>query len=100
MAILQNGIETVELGATAWRVIYNSNFEKLYTKTEVDQKLSFKANASGDSQKPFSCASLSLSGTLHFSSTNTTAGSLLPEQPAGFLKISLDGVEKRVPFYD
>ncbi len=38
MAILANGIETVELGATAWRVIYNNNFEALYTKAEIDSR--------------------------------------------------------------
>lgn len=29
MAILPNGLETIELGATAWRVIINENFQKL-----------------------------------------------------------------------
>ena len=29
MAILTNGLETIELGATAWRVIHNNNVTKL-----------------------------------------------------------------------
>ena len=35
MALLANGIETAELGSTAWRVVYNNNFANLYTKTEI-----------------------------------------------------------------
>jgi len=36
MAVLSNGLETLELGATAWRLIINSNIEKLYSKIEAD----------------------------------------------------------------
>ncbi len=36
MSVLANGIELMELGSTAWRVIINNNFSALYTKTEVD----------------------------------------------------------------
>lgn len=45
MAILTNGIETIEVGSTTWRVIFNSNFSKIYTKTEIDTALSNKAAA-------------------------------------------------------
>lgn len=38
MATLANGLETVDLGGTAWRVIYNTNFENLYTKAEIDDR--------------------------------------------------------------
>lgn len=38
MAVLGNGLETAELGVTAWRVIYNNNFEALYTKTEINNR--------------------------------------------------------------
>ena len=38
MATLGNGIETAELGSTAWRIIYNNNFEALYTKDEIDNR--------------------------------------------------------------
>ncbi len=31
MAILTNGLETIELGATTWRVIINNNFTSLDT---------------------------------------------------------------------
>lgn len=37
MARLSNGLETMELGVTAWRVIINDNFTKLYTKAEIDR---------------------------------------------------------------
>lgn len=34
---LANGLETMELGVTAWRVIINDNFTKLYTKAEIER---------------------------------------------------------------
>lgn len=40
MATLANGLETVELGSTAWRVVYNNNFQALYTKSEIDDRAS------------------------------------------------------------
>ena len=36
MARLANGLETMELGVTSWRVIINDNFTKIYTKAEVE----------------------------------------------------------------
>ena len=38
MALLPNGIETIELGSTAWRIAINNNFEAIYTKTEIDNR--------------------------------------------------------------
>ena len=38
MARLENGLETMELGVTSWRIIINDNFTKLYTKTEIDRE--------------------------------------------------------------
>lgn len=35
MAILENGLESIELGATAWREILNYNFAKLLTKEQI-----------------------------------------------------------------
>ena len=37
MARLENGLETMELGVTSWRIIINDNFTKLYTKAEIDR---------------------------------------------------------------
>lgn len=37
MARLSNGLETMELGVTSWRIIINDNFTKLYTKNEINQ---------------------------------------------------------------
>ena len=38
MAVLANGIETMELGSTAWRVIVNANFSAVYTQDEIDTR--------------------------------------------------------------
>jgi hypothetical protein len=45
MALLANGLETLEIGATAWRLIVNANIEKLYSKTECDTKYVAKAGS-------------------------------------------------------
>jgi hypothetical protein len=37
MAILPNGLETLDLGATGWRAVVNSNISKLFTKTEIKE---------------------------------------------------------------
>jgi len=50
MAVLDNGLETIELGATAWRIILNNNIEKLYTKDECDDKF---AQKNGDENEQF-----------------------------------------------
>lgn len=39
MAVLANGIETIELGSTAWRVVVNNNFSAVYTKAEIDSRI-------------------------------------------------------------
>ncbi len=36
MALLPNGLETIELGSTGWRDVINNNLYQLYTKTEVE----------------------------------------------------------------
>ena len=38
MAVLPNGLETIEKGSTVWRLILNSNFTKLYTQDQVYTK--------------------------------------------------------------
>lgn len=35
MALLGNGLETIEVGSTGWRLVINSNLYKLFTKDEV-----------------------------------------------------------------
>lgn len=45
MALLANGLETLEIGATAWRLIINSNLEKLYSKTEANTTFVAKAGS-------------------------------------------------------
>ncbi len=44
MAILPNGLETIEVGSTTWRVIINNNLTKLYTKDEVDTNFATKTS--------------------------------------------------------
>lgn len=90
MAILNNGLQTMELGATAWRVIINDNFTKIYTKQEVDAKLTngetaFKARS-------LSVAKVEFSGALH-----TTANT---ERISGFMEIKVNGAIKKIPYYD
>ena len=75
---LPNGIETIELGATSWRIMINANFEKLYTKDEIEAK--FKE--------------------LNFGDVSVTPATDLPERPNGFIKIKVAGKTKKVPFYD
>jgi hypothetical protein len=36
MAVLANGLETLEVGATAWRLVINSTISNLYSRTESD----------------------------------------------------------------
>jgi len=56
MAVLDNGLETIELGATSWRIILNQNIEKLYTKDEIDDKLDDKADLNGNPDEKFKIA--------------------------------------------
>ncbi len=39
MSLLSNGLELLELGVTAWREIINANFQKVYSKIEIDSKV-------------------------------------------------------------
>lgn len=39
MSTLANGIELMELGSTAWRVVINNNFSAVYTKAELDSRV-------------------------------------------------------------
>ena len=34
---LENGIETIELGATSWRVMINENFKKVLTQEQINK---------------------------------------------------------------
>ena len=38
MALLSNGLETIELGSTAWRIVLNNNIGSLYTKEEINNR--------------------------------------------------------------
>jgi hypothetical protein len=45
MALLANGLETLEVGATAWRLIINATIAKLYSRTEADSTFVAKAGS-------------------------------------------------------
>lgn len=90
MAILENGLETMELGATAWRIIINNNFTKIFTKDELNAKLKdgsleLKVNKIGTSE-------LELNAVLN--------ASPLPQNIDGYIKIKVNGIDKKIPFYD
>lgn len=91
---LLNGLETMELGATSWRVIINSNFEKLYTTAQTDKLLK------GGAELEFSAKNIDLSGILRFASASSLPATPLPAKPAGYLKINVGGAEKKIAYYD
>lgn len=98
---LENGIETLELGVTAWRSIINDNFSKLFTAQEVKAEI---AKFSGASNLDFSCRSLSVGGQISLSQTqsntsNLDLGSL--GDPDGFVRIKLgNGKFAKVPYWE
>lgn len=50
MALLSNGLETIELGSTAWRDVINNNIYQLYTKDEIknpDFDHTYQTNSQG-----------------------------------------------------
>lgn len=94
MAILNNGLETMELGVTAWRVIINENFSKLYTKDEIDSKLSAFATNKLD----FIVNNIDISGIIAFA--NALPSATLPAQPLGFISCKVDGKMVKIPYYE
>jgi len=50
MALLGNGLETLELGSTGWREVINANLYKLKTAQEIEKPnydIEFASNAQG-----------------------------------------------------
>ena len=50
MALLPNGLETIELGSTGWREVINNNLHQIYTKTEIENPINdirFSNNSKG-----------------------------------------------------
>ena len=37
--LLPNGLQTIEVGSTAWRIILNHLITNIYTKQEIDKKV-------------------------------------------------------------
>lgn len=121
MARLSNGLETMELGATSWRIIINDNFKKLYTKDEVDESLknyqlktelnetlklyakieSLKelAPKNGSKEVDFSTKNLNVFGELVLPNASDVLETTLPESPSGFIKLKVGNKVVKVAYY-
>ena len=94
---LENGIETMELGVTAWRGIINDNFSKIYTKSEIDAKLSAdlsvkNISASGNFELS---GDLKLGGMPQFTQALPSANL---GEPLGFIKVKVGEIVK-IPYF-
>ena len=121
MARLTNGLETMELGVTSWRIIINDNFKKLYTKDEVDvnlknyqlktelnetlklyikaQSLKDYAPKNGNKENDFYTKNLNVFGELILTSTSDLNETTLPQNPSGFIKLKVGDKVVKVPYY-
>ena len=114
MARLTNGLETMELGVTSWRIIINDNFKKLYTKDEVDanlknyqtlklyakaQSLKDYALKNGNKEVDFSAKNLNVFGELILPSASDLNETTLPQSPSGFIKLKVGDKVVKVPYY-
>lgn len=121
MARLTNGLETMELGVTSWRIIINDNLKKLYTKDEVDAnlknyqlkielnktlKLYVKAQSlkdyalkNGNKENDFYTKNLNVFGELILASTSDLNETTLPQSPSGFIKLKVGDKVVKVPYY-
>ena len=121
MARLTNGLETMELGVTSWRIIINDNFKKLYTKDEVDanlknyqlktelnetlklyakaQSLKDYALKNGNKESDFYTKNLNVFGELILASTSDVLETTLPQNPSGFVKLKVGDKVVKVPYY-
>ena len=121
MARLTNGLETMELGVTSWRIIINDNFKKLYTKDEVDanlkdyqlkaelnetlklyakaQSLKDYALKNGNKESDFYTKNLNVFGELILPSTSDLNETTLPQNPSGFIKLKVGDKVVKVPYY-
>lgn len=121
MARLTNGLETMELGVTSWRIIINDNFKKLYTKDEVDAnlkdyqlktelnktlKLYVKAQSlkdyalkNGNKESDFYTKNLNVFGELILPSASDLNETTLPQNPSGFIKLKVGDKVVKVPYY-
>lgn len=121
MARLTNGLETMELGVTSWRIIINDNFKKLYTKDEVDanlknyqlktelnetlklyakaQSLKDYALKNGNKENDFYTKNLNVFGELILPSASDLNETTLPQNPSGFIKLKVGDKVIKVPYY-
>lgn len=105
MAVLSNGLETLELGVTAWREILNDNIAKLYTSAQVDQYLANKADRAGANTQNFAAKDMEIKGVLSWSGTGVTATSAtagsatMPSNPVGFIIVKIGGSNVKIPYF-
>lgn len=102
MAILENGLETMELGATAWRIIINDNFGKLYVKNELYNKNESDARyatKNGDAALDFTVKNIDVKGLLKLGSV-LPAAPLPAANPSGYIKAEVGGKAVKIPYYE
>lgn len=80
----------MELGVTAWRVIINDNFSKIYSKGEVDGFIS-----GGGTN--FMVKDIDIKGLMKFN--NTLPSTPLPSEPKGYIRVMVNGKAVKVPYY-
>lgn len=101
MAILKNGLETMELGATAWRILINDNFTKLYTKTEINNALTAKASKNGDISQNFAVKDCDIKGILKlYSETPVNYDSAVYSAFNGLIEINFNGKAVLIPYFN
>lgn len=93
MARLENGLETMELGVTSWRLIINDNFTKVYAKSEVDELLK------GNEKTSFKAKDFKVNGVFALNALKVDYKTK-PKAPDGFFKINLNGKDVAVPYYE
>lgn len=86
-------LSNLELGVTAWREILNANTSKII------QAFANAANKNGATSENFAAKNLQTNGSVEFAGIETIAESELPENPAGFIKIKINGTFYKMPYY-
>lgn len=102
MARLSNGLETMELGVTSWRIIINDNFGKLYVKNELYNKNESDARyatKNGDAALDFTVKNIDVKGLLKLGSV-LPAAPLPAANPSGYIKAEVSGKVVKIPYYE
>lgn len=98
---LKNGLETMELGVTAWRVIINDNFSKIYAKNELYNKSESDAKYApkdGGEELNFIVKDIDIKGFMKFNQALPSTS--LPTEPLGYIRVMVNGKAVKVPYYE